>query len=161
MSSFETGHSSVPTAVNSPPALFLSPSHHSACSTASASPSSPREVRSEGFEDVHGHVPWKHHEQLHCVSSVPLHPNASHVSRSHTVAHQKLQGRRQPDDTHAGALKVIVIVGVVGVVGFNRPCSACRPFGTVGISMLGRRACMPREPNPSTQQQKAGRQAGR
>ena len=148
MSSFETGHSSVPTAVNSPPALFLSPSHHSACSTASASPSSPREVRSEGFEDVHGHVPWKHHEQLHCVSSVPLHPNASHVSRSQTVSHQELQGRRLPKAAHAGALKVIVIAGVVGVVGFNRPCSACRPFGTVGIvCSVGVPAC-PGSPTP-------------
>ena len=153
MSSFETGHSSVPTAVNSPPALFLSPSHHSACSTASASPSSPREVRSEGFEDVKGHVPRKHLEQLHCVSSVPLHPNASHVSRSHTVAHQKLQGRRQPDDMHAGALKVIVIVGVVGVVGFDRPCSACRPFGTVGlVCSVGVPSCpwSPTPPHSST-----------
>ena len=105
-------------------------------------------VRGEGCEDVKGDVPRKHLEQLHCVSCVPLHPNASHVSRSHTVAHQKLQGRRQPDDTHAGALKVIVIVGVVGVVGFDRPCSACRPFGTVGVvCSVGVPAC-PGSPTP-------------
>ena len=58
-------------------------------------------VRGEGFEDVHGHVPRKHLEQLHCVSSVPLHPNASHVSRSRAVSHQNLPRRRHPKAAHA------------------------------------------------------------